>query len=246
MTTRVRTNAEAELSAAQLMREWGYLDATALPGGPDGGIDVYSSRAYAAVSWGGDPVTATEVESLYSGRGLGRRDLLYFSGAPYADSALIYADSAGVALFTIDSAGKAEPINSSAKAVLAGIRADGTRKSSTLAAPVVSAGTAGSGSGIGARNNSAAAQASVARTNVESASRVAGSVFRPVTARVGALLRAYWRILAALAFTAILVVAPFGSDMVALRVSATLIAVVGTPLCWILAYQHHKAALSRR
>jgi len=59
-------------------------------------------------------------------------------------------------------------------------------------------------------------------------------------------VRAYWRIPAALIFTVILLVAPFGSDMIALRVFATLVAVVGTPLCWILAYQHHKARRSLR
>ena len=225
---RIRTIVEAETTAAERMREWGYSDATPLFGGAGGGIDVYSSGAYAVVCWRGKSATAHDVERLYGARGLGRRDLLFFSGRGYDDDAYSYADSVGIALFEIDASGTAEPANDQARAVVEAARSRAAADTAPADAPP-----------------DPAESRSLLR-RLEPAARVARSILRPVVAPLAAVGRAHWRILSAVFFTVLLVIAPFGSDMVALRVFATLVAVVGAPVCWFLAYQHRQTRARRR
>lgn len=98
------------------MREFGFVDATALPGGPDGGIDVYSRRAYAQVKWRGGIADKVDLENLYGARGLDhQRVLVYFSGADYTESAVEYAASVGIALFVFDEAGDVTPTDRRAR-----------------------------------------------------------------------------------------------------------------------------------
>jgi len=112
----VRTAAEAEINAAAKMRDFGFVDATALPGGPDGGIDVYSQRAYAQVKWRGGTADKDDLENLYGARGLDhQRALVYFSGADYTESATEYAASVGIALFVFDRTGEVTPVDGRAR-----------------------------------------------------------------------------------------------------------------------------------
>lgn len=117
--TRVRTAAEAEINAAAKMRDFGFVDATALPGGADGGIDVYSKRAYAQVKWRGGAAEESDIENLYGARGLDpRRALLYFSGAEYTEDATRYAGEVGIALFVFDEIGEVSPVNDRARTLM--------------------------------------------------------------------------------------------------------------------------------
>lgn len=117
--TRVRTAAEAEINAAAKMRDFGFVDATALPGGPDGGIDVYSRRAYAQVKWRGGAADESDIENLYGARGLDPdRALLYFSGGEYTEDATRYAKDVGIALFTFDETGEVNPVDDRARALM--------------------------------------------------------------------------------------------------------------------------------
>lgn len=98
------------------MRDFGFVDATALPGGPDGGIDVYSRRAYAQVKWRGGSADKTDLEDLYGARGLDhQRVLVYFSRADYMESAVEYAAAVGIALFAFDQTGDVTPVDGRAR-----------------------------------------------------------------------------------------------------------------------------------
>lgn len=113
---RIRTAAEAEINAAEQMQKLGYGDATALLGGTDGGIDVYSSRAYAQVKWRGGSAGKSDLENLYGTRGTSHaRKLLYFSGPGYTDEAVDYADAVGIALFRCEPDGETPPLGAHAR-----------------------------------------------------------------------------------------------------------------------------------
>lgn len=112
----IRTAAEAASNAAEQMRRMGFADATALLGGADGGIDVFSSGAYAQVKWRGGEAGHADVETLYGARGHDHtRGLLFFAASGYAADAIEYADSVGVGLFEFDAAGAITAINDHAR-----------------------------------------------------------------------------------------------------------------------------------
>lgn len=112
----IRSAHEAELNAAEKMREMGYTDAEAMPVGPDGGIDVKSSRAIAQVKWRGGQTGSPEIQNLFGARGANQDvDMLFFSAAGYSKSALRYADELGVMLFTYNPDGSVVPENSLAE-----------------------------------------------------------------------------------------------------------------------------------
>lgn len=77
----ITTPAAAELNAAQQMRALGYSDAVAVPGGPDGGIDVRSSRAVAQVKWRAGQVGRPEVQRLYGARAHEQHKEMWFFAA---------------------------------------------------------------------------------------------------------------------------------------------------------------------
>ncbi len=60
----IRSWADAERNAALWMRRWGYEDAAAAPGGPDGGVDVRSSRALGQVKYQAVLVGRPELQRL--------------------------------------------------------------------------------------------------------------------------------------------------------------------------------------
>lgn len=108
----IRTPAQAELNAANQMRTLGYDDATAVPGGADGGIDVRSSRAVAQVKWRGAQVTRPELQNLYGARGLDHhKELWFFAASGYTKTAIDYANLVEMALHTYEPSGFLQPIN---------------------------------------------------------------------------------------------------------------------------------------
>ncbi|WP_425005768.1 restriction endonuclease [Mycolicibacterium sp. S3B2] len=102
----ITTAHEAELNAARVMREWGFVDAKATTGGSDGGIDVRSSGALAQVKWRGAQVSRDEIQKLYGARGLdSTKQLMFFAASGYSRPAITAANELRVALFTYDPLG---------------------------------------------------------------------------------------------------------------------------------------------
>ncbi|MFZ2178586.1 MAG: restriction endonuclease [Rhodococcus sp. (in: high G+C Gram-positive bacteria)] len=219
--TRIRTAAEAEVNAAEQMRLLGYADATALPGGADGGIDVYSSQAYAQVKWRGGTAGTHDLENLYGARGTSRsRELLYFSRAGYTDDAREYANAVGIALFGCEPDGDTPPVGDRALDLVSAARNSAARNSK-----------------IAAETEPPAVQKPASPAHM-----IAGNAW----AGVARFLGAHWRIICAVLCTVTLLIAPFGEGHVALRVFATIVSVVGAPVFWFLYVQHRQASQRTR
>jgi hypothetical protein len=106
---------EAEYNAAAWMRHWGFRDATADPGGADGGIDIRSSRAFAQVKYQAAHVGRPDLQRLVGARGRALdRQLLMFSGAGFTADAGAYADEMEIALFVYALDGAMTPVNPAA------------------------------------------------------------------------------------------------------------------------------------
>jgi hypothetical protein len=106
----------AEENAADWMRFWGYTDARCTTAGPDGGVDIRSSRALAQVKMEAAQVGAPELQRLVGARG--RDDhlrLLFFTGAGYSRKALEYANTMDIALFSYRLDGSVEAVNPAAR-----------------------------------------------------------------------------------------------------------------------------------
>ena len=108
----------AEENALTWMRENGFGDARATGRGADGGIDVRSKGGLAQVKFEARLVGRPALQRLVGARGNGDQELLFFTGAGYAATALEYADELGVALFTYDLVGAVSPANGAASAFL--------------------------------------------------------------------------------------------------------------------------------
>lgn len=107
----ITTPHEAELNAANKMREWGYLDAVATTGGADGGIDVRSNHALAQVKWRGGVVGRPDLQRLYGARsGDVTKELIFFSASGYSSAAVAYARQADIRLFIYDPVGSVTPV----------------------------------------------------------------------------------------------------------------------------------------
>lgn len=107
----------AERLAAAAMRSWGYSDARVTNRGADGGIDVRSRRAVAQVKYVTAKTGRPDIQKLV---GASRHDVqrFFFSHSGYSKTAVTYAISAGVALFTYDALGRVQPFNAHARVVL--------------------------------------------------------------------------------------------------------------------------------
>ncbi|NHP14454.1 restriction endonuclease [Rhodococcus sp. IC4_135] len=118
---------QAELAMASAMRKMGFNDARAHPGGPDGGIDVLSSRAIAQVKMHRSQVGRPDLQRLYGARGRDlRRSMLFFSLSGYSSHAVKYAADVEIALFTFDSKGAVQPYNSAARSISKGAKGLGS------------------------------------------------------------------------------------------------------------------------
>ncbi|MFJ3704796.1 MULTISPECIES: restriction endonuclease [Streptomyces] len=125
----VRSWQDAEHNAAAWMRYWGYTDARADPGGPDGGIDVRSARALGQVKYVAAAVGRPELQLLFGARGrLLDRQLLFFTGSSYAAPALRYALENDIALFVYGLDGSMEARNAPARRITDRARAAETAR----------------------------------------------------------------------------------------------------------------------
>lgn len=115
----IRSWQDAEINAATWMRHWGHADAAVTSGGPDGGVDVRSSRALAQVNCLAAAVGRPDLQRL-AGAGVGEPDkaLFFFSGSDYTATAREYADATGMALFAYSFDGSMEPLSASARRVM--------------------------------------------------------------------------------------------------------------------------------
>lgn len=108
----IATPWDAERNAAEKMRELGNADAKATPVGPDGGLDVVSTRAVAQVKHHFNPVGRADLQRLFGARAHKTDlDLLFFSRSGYSRHAVEYAYAVGMVLFKYDLEGDLKPIN---------------------------------------------------------------------------------------------------------------------------------------
>ena len=102
---------DAEHNAADWMRYWGYAEARAVPGGPDGGIDVRASGAIGQVKFQGTPVGRPMLQRLVGASSNATDQLFFFTGSNYSKAAVEYADERGIALFQYGPWGRMKPMN---------------------------------------------------------------------------------------------------------------------------------------
>lgn len=116
---------DAETCALLWMRYMGYRDAELTGSGPDGGLDVVADGAVAQVKFQAHTVGAPELQRLFGARvHATHRQLLFFTGTGYSPKAAAYAADAGIALFTYDPVGQAQPVNAAAAQLLARAQQD--------------------------------------------------------------------------------------------------------------------------
>ncbi len=101
------------------MRFMGFADAHTSPGGgPDGGIDVRSTRAVAQVKATVGAVGRPVVQQVCGVASLENVLGMVFAIGGFTDEAVDWAHDAGVALFVFDLAGGVEAMNGAARRVL--------------------------------------------------------------------------------------------------------------------------------
>jgi hypothetical protein len=108
----------AELNAAAWMRHWGYADATAEPGGPDGGIDVRATGALGQVKNRPSQVGRPDIQRLL-GAAMDHpgAELFFFSAGGFSTAAIEEANRRGIALFTFVLDGTMTSINAPARRI---------------------------------------------------------------------------------------------------------------------------------
>lgn len=130
----ITTPAAAERNAAAQMRALGYDDAEAVTAGPDGGIDVRSSRAVGQVKFRGANASRPELQNLYGARGRAHgKELWFFAATGYTAGAVICGDELQMLLFTYEPHGELKPANVHAQRKLQSI-ADARTAAAALAA----------------------------------------------------------------------------------------------------------------
>lgn len=105
----------AELHAAAFLRQVGYPDAEARPGGPDGGIDVKATGAAGQVKHHAAAVGRPLVQRLVGARLVPTDRLFFFAAGGYSRHAIEYADMWHVALFRYDAWGRMSAVNEVAR-----------------------------------------------------------------------------------------------------------------------------------
>jgi hypothetical protein len=114
------------------MRYWGFDDAARTPTGPDGGIDVMSSRAIGQVKAHYKPIGRPDLQRL-CGEAVAQQKLaLFFSLDAYTAEALDWGTKVGMALFRFDMQGEPEPVNEAGRQIV-GARATHTGETQSQA-----------------------------------------------------------------------------------------------------------------
>jgi hypothetical protein len=97
---------DAEIAAAEFMRWLGFLDASATPIGPDGGIDIAASNAVGQVKDYGKPIGSPDIQQhLGVAIGEGGKLPIFFARSGYTTNALEFANENEMPLFQFDLAG---------------------------------------------------------------------------------------------------------------------------------------------
>ncbi|MEU9802225.1 restriction endonuclease [Streptomyces sp. NPDC051000] len=142
-TRAVRTWQDAEHNAATWMRHWGYLDATARPGGSDGGVDVRSARALGQVKYQAAAVGRPELQRLFGARGQRLdRQLFFFTGSGYTTTAVTYALENDIALFVYGLDGSMAAVNAPAHRIINAARVSARPRVDSASGRACSPGTA--------------------------------------------------------------------------------------------------------
>lgn len=113
----------AEALATAHMRALGFHDARTTTRGADKGIDVISARAAAQVKALKTPVGAPDVQKLKGSAHL-LESQLFYSLSGYTEQAVVFAETAAVALFVFDERNNVEPANAFAVALVAQVDED--------------------------------------------------------------------------------------------------------------------------
>ncbi|HZQ87369.1 MAG TPA: DUF2510 domain-containing protein [Acidimicrobiales bacterium] len=121
----IRSATDAEIVAAEWMRYWGFEDAVRTPTGPDGGVDIMSSRAIGQVKAHYKPIGRPDLQRLYGEAVAQQKTPLFFSLDAFTPEALDWGTKVGMALFRFDMQGEPEPVNSAARQI-----ADGSARAS--------------------------------------------------------------------------------------------------------------------
>lgn len=99
-----------EFAAVDFVRSLGH-DVNLTTSGADGGLDLVGPAIAGQVKAHAKPVGGPDVQRL-KGAAHGHRHALFFSGSGYTPQASTFAESAGVALFTINGGGQIVGVNS--------------------------------------------------------------------------------------------------------------------------------------
>ncbi len=99
-----------EHAAARFMQRIGFPDAEVTRRGADGGIDIYSLDAVAQVKARNTATSRPEIQQLHGAALAVNKRSLFFSLSGYTAGAIEWAESAGVALFVLESTGNARPV----------------------------------------------------------------------------------------------------------------------------------------
>jgi hypothetical protein len=112
----IHTWQDAEINAATWMRHWGYHDARAQPGGPDGGIDVRATGAVGQVKLRAAQIGRPDLQRLV-GASPPAVARMFFTGVGYSAKAIEYADETEIALFIFALDGAMTPVNGTARRI---------------------------------------------------------------------------------------------------------------------------------
>lgn len=116
---RLLTSADdAERYARDYLVHLGYTDARVTGAGPDGGVDVQSSRAVAQVKMEAVKSGAPYVQALFGIAALRGVTGIFFSLAGYTTKAVEFADQAGLLLFQFMFDGSVAPASAAARRVV--------------------------------------------------------------------------------------------------------------------------------
>jgi tetratricopeptide (TPR) repeat protein len=119
-TTRlIKTPRDAELIAQEWMIYFGFSDSKVTRVGPDNGIDIISSKAIGQVKFKGVKTPREDIKMLHSDTITNGRRGIFFSLSGYAKTAITFADQVDIALFEFDYQGVPQPVNQSARYLLA-------------------------------------------------------------------------------------------------------------------------------
>lgn len=118
-STYIRTWQDAEYLAARAMRQWGYADARASPGGADRGIDVRATGALGQVKHHAARVGRPDIQRFIGATfDHPRAQLFFFSAGGYSSAAIEEATRRGIALFIYSVEGTMSTVNPPAREII--------------------------------------------------------------------------------------------------------------------------------